>query len=462
MEESQRNTLKVLMVPWLAHGHATSFFELAKRLSKCNFYVYFCSTPIILNFLKQSQSNYYFSNYNHSNTNIELIELHLPSTLELPLENQTTKGLPRHLFPILLKCYKNAGPIFSNIVTNVNPDLIIYDIFQNWAPKIASTLHIPAVSYIILGAATTSFFYNLYAFDGSRDFPFPELFLPRYRLEKLCSENASMTKFFDDIFALSGLAMSQDIILINNWKCTETKYMEYFSDLTKNKVISVGPLIGNTESKPEDSEDIIIKWLDKKEPYSTLYAAFGSECVVNKEEIEEIARGLELSNVNFIWVVNFPSGGKISSGIDEILPEGFKERVKERGMIVTKWAPQAKILRHFGIGGFLNHCGSNFILESLHFGVPLIAMPVLVDQFIAARYMVELGVGLEVERNENGKVKAEEMVKVIKNVIVEKKGNELRGKSRELSEKMKREEGKEIDEAVVELQKLCLKNKNLS
>ncbi|XP_016479894.2 UDP-glucosyltransferase 29-like [Nicotiana tabacum] len=454
MEESQRNSLKVLMVPWLAHGHATPFFELAKRLSKCNFYVYYCSTPIILNFLKKSQSNF-FSN-NHSNTKIQLIELHLPSTLELPLEYQTTKGLPRHLFPILLNSFKTAGPIFSNIVTTLNPDLIIYDIFQNWAPKIASSLHIPAVSYIILGATTASFFYHLYAFDGTKDFPFPEIFLPRYELEKLYSENASMTKFIDDIFASSGVAMSQDIILINNWKCTETKYMEYFSILTKKNVISVGPLIGKTESRVEDSEDII-QWLDKKDPSSTLYVAFGSECVVNKEEIEEIARGLELSNVNFLWVVNFSLDEKIS-GIDEILPEGYNERVKEKGRIVTKWAPQAKILRHSNIVGFLNHCGSNSILESLHFGVPIIAMPVLVDQFIATRYMVELGVGLEVKRDQNGKVKAEEIAKAIKNVIVEKKGEELREKSRELSEKMKREEGKEIDEAVIELQKLCLKN----
>nr|XP_009802416.1 PREDICTED: crocetin glucoside glucosyltransferase-like [Nicotiana sylvestris] len=146
---------------------------------------------------------------------------------------------------------------------------------------------------------------------------------------------------------------------------------------------------------------------------------------VNKEEIEEIARGLELSNVNFIWVVNFSFDEKIS-GSDKILPEGYIERVKERGMIVAKWAPQAKILRHSNIGGFLNHCGSNSILESLYFGVPLIAMPVLVDQFIAARYMVELGVGLEVKREENGKVKAEEIAKAIKNLMVEKKGEELR------------------------------------
>nr|WIW42920.1 UDP-glycosyltransferase [Nicotiana tabacum] len=147
--------------------------------------------------------------------------------------------------------------------------------------------------------------------------------------------------------------------------------------------------------------------------------------LVNKEEIEEIARGLELSNVNFIWVVNFSFDEKIS-GSDKILPEGYIERVKERGMIVAKWAPQAKILRHSNIGGFLNHCGSNSILESLYFGVPLIAMPVLVDQFIAARYMVELGVGLEVKREENGKVKAEEIAKAIKNLMVEKKGEELR------------------------------------
>ncbi|KAL7252776.1 hypothetical protein ACSBR1_007361 [Camellia fascicularis] len=47
-----------------------------------------------------------------------------------------------------------------------------------------------------------------------------------------------------------------------------------------------------------------------------------------EEEIEEIAHGLELSKVNFRWVVRFPMGEKVE--LDEALPKGFIERVGER------------------------------------------------------------------------------------------------------------------------------------
>ncbi|KAL0403587.1 UNVERIFIED_CONTAM: Flavanone 7-O-glucoside 2''-O-beta-L-rhamnosyltransferase [Sesamum radiatum] len=42
---SDKECLKVLMFPWLAHGHITPFLELAKRLSDRNFHSYICSTP---------------------------------------------------------------------------------------------------------------------------------------------------------------------------------------------------------------------------------------------------------------------------------------------------------------------------------------------------------------------------------------------------------------------------------
>lgn len=37
----------------------------------------------------------------------------------------------------------------------------------------------------------------------------------------------------------------------------------------------------------------------------SVFLSFGSECFLSKEEMEEMARGLELSCVNFIWVVRY-------------------------------------------------------------------------------------------------------------------------------------------------------------
>ncbi|GMP25029.1 hypothetical protein CsSME_00002084 [Camellia sinensis var. sinensis] len=60
----------------------------------------------------------------------------------------------------------------------------------------------------------------------------------------------------------------------------------------------------------------------------SVFVSFGSEYFMSKEEIEEIAHGLQLSKVNFRWVVRFPMGEKVE--LEEALPKGFIERVGER------------------------------------------------------------------------------------------------------------------------------------
>ena len=66
------NTISVLMLPWLAHGHISPFLELAKMLTTRNFHIYFCTTPTNLSPIKQQLSQ-------KDSLSIELVELHLPS-----------------------------------------------------------------------------------------------------------------------------------------------------------------------------------------------------------------------------------------------------------------------------------------------------------------------------------------------------------------------------------------------
>ncbi|CAL5365397.1 unnamed protein product [Camellia sinensis] len=161
-------------------------------------------------------------------------------------------------------------------------------------------------------------------------------------------------------------------MLYNTCRELEGKYIDYLPVIGEKKVVPVGPLVqGIVDDENEHSE--IIQWLDNKGEYSTLFVSFGSEYFVSKEEIEEIAHGLELSMVNFIWVVRFPNGEKVE--LEEALPKGFVDRLGERGLVVDGWAPQARILTHSSTGGFVSHCGWNSVLEGLKFGVPIVAIP---------------------------------------------------------------------------------------
>nr|XP_016453011.1 PREDICTED: beta-D-glucosyl crocetin beta-1,6-glucosyltransferase-like [Nicotiana tabacum] len=249
--------------------------------------------------------------------------------------------------------------------------------------------------------------------------------------------------------AFNGVEKSHDIILINTCNEIEGKYVDYLSTLSKKEVIPVGPLIREMKitMENEGNDSKIITWLDKKDESSCVYVSFGSEYFLSKEEIEEIAHSLELSELNFIWVLRFPLGEE--TNIENVLPKGFLDRVKEKGVIVEKWAPQARILEHTSVGGFLCHCGWNSILESLHFGVPLITMPMHLDQHTHSRMAVELGTTMEVVRDENGKLNREETAKVIRNVVMEKNGGEsVKAKVRELRNKIREKGEEEFDQVV--------------
>lgn len=193
-----------------------------------------------------------------------------------------------------------------------------------------------------------------------------------------------------------------------------------------NQIVPVGPLVQEPENDVVSTRRFE-QWLNGKEKSSTILVSFGSEFYLSKEDIKEIAYGLELSQVNFIWVVRFPAtsdGGVDRDGErkrvmleEEELPKGFLERVGERRMVVEEWAPQAMILKHRSTGGFLSHCGWSSVMESINFDVPIIAAPMQLDQPLNARLVELLGVGVVVERDDHdGHLRREEVAKVIREV----------------------------------------------
>ncbi|KAG9139024.1 hypothetical protein Leryth_023943 [Lithospermum erythrorhizon] len=206
--------------------------------------------------------------------------------------------------------------------------------------------------------------------------------------------------------------------------------ISHYATITK-RIIPLDALVKKPEEEEDDDNNHsqIIQWLNVKQKASTVFVSFGTECYLTKKEFQEIALGLEMSNVNFIWVVRTPNGEKTS----ELLPKGYLDRVKERGLIFERWAPQAKILKHENIGGFVSHCGWGSLLESMSLGVPIIAVPMQYDQPINARLVVEIGVGFEVVKGNDRKLNGAEVARIIKEVVVEDAGEGIRRTAKELA-----------------------------
>jgi cyanidin-3-O-glucoside 2''-O-glucuronosyltransferase len=443
MVDVRHRSMRVVMLPWLAHGHIFPFLELAKKLTHRNFHIYICSTPVLVNSIKPKLSHHP-NNYSNS---IEAVELHLPSIPELPPHHHTTKGLPPHLMPTLMKALDmtDTRANFSNIVESVKPDLIIHDFLPSWVTEVASSLNIPTIAFLTSGATVFSFGFH-HSQKKDEEYPFPEIYTDS--LKKKIMKMAETSYATNNGKGLQFYERSCKIVLMKSFRELEGKYMDYLSASFGKKVVPVGPLV--QEPVHDDNEGIdIINWLNKKEKSSTVYVSFGSECYPSKEDMEEIAHGLELSNVNFIWVVRFPEGDKMK--LDEALPDGYLGRIGDRGIVVENWAPQLKILDHSSIGGFVSHCGWGSLMESIKFGIPVIAIPMQHDQPWNARLAEVSDVGVEVKRDDSDRLCRENVAKVIKQVVVEKYGEDIRRKTKEMKYNIIRKVEEEIDEVVKEI-----------
>ncbi|XP_015170760.1 beta-D-glucosyl crocetin beta-1,6-glucosyltransferase-like [Solanum tuberosum] len=445
MEERKKN-IRIVMFPWLARGHISAFLELAKALAKRNFITYLFTTHANLAYFKQTLSR-------EETRHVKLMDIILPYLPQLPRTLHTTAGLPPHLINTLKKIFLKGKPDFFTILDTLKPDLIIYDFLLPCIPLMASTLHFPAVLFLTSGAAANSYHYHLRDNNPSIEYPFPEIFFQDHEHKKNKKVFDSLEN--DGIDEKNGITRcferSKGIILIKTFKELEGKYIDYLTFLFNKRFVPVGPLVrAFDQTDGGEYNDKIIEWLNEKEKCSTIFICFGSEFYLSKEEIQELALGLELSMVNFIWVIRFPVRDKTE--ILEVLPEGFYERNWTRGLIVKDWAPQGRILKHSSIAGFVSHCGWNSVMEAVSCGVPIIALPMQHEQPLNARLLVnEVRVGLEIQRNEEGNFSKDEVAKVVREMVLEKRGESVRKKVKELSEKMRENGENDIERVVDEL-----------
>lgn len=244
-------------------------------------------------------------------------------------------------------------------------------------------------------------------------------------------------------------------IFVNTWDDFESKSSwfhglnndPYFRNLPAPPLYRVGPLIKHDEAVAE-SDAFILSWLDNQECDSVLFVALGSGGTMTSEQLSELALGLEMSKQKFVFVVRKPSDIDVcgtyfnaGSNVDDpktYLPEGFLDRTKGVGLVVPTWAPQVHVLGHKATGGFLSHCGWNSTLESMAYGVPIIAWPLFAEQRINATLLTEeVGVAVKPEGVLQGGrrvVRREEVERVVRLVMEGEEGKVMRNRMGELKE----------------------------
>uniref|UniRef100_A0A0E0CIH1 Glycosyltransferase n=1 Tax=Oryza meridionalis TaxID=40149 RepID=A0A0E0CIH1_9ORYZ len=211
----------------------------------------------------------------------------------------------------------------------------------------------------------------------------------------------------------------------------------------------VGPFVRS--SSDEAGESASLDWLDLQPAASVVYVSFGSAGMLSVEQTRELAAGLEMSGHRFLWVVRMPSlnsdsfsfGSNDGHDVDDPLawlPDGFLERTSGRGLAVSVWAPQVRVLSHPATAAFVSHCGWNSTLESVAAGVPMIAWPLHAEQTVNAVVLEEsVGVAVRPRAREDdvgggAVVRRGEIAAAVKEVMEGEKGRGVRRRARELKQ----------------------------
>uniref|UniRef100_A0A0D9WWL6 Glycosyltransferase n=1 Tax=Leersia perrieri TaxID=77586 RepID=A0A0D9WWL6_9ORYZ len=442
--------LHVLVFPWLAFGHMMPFLELSKRLARRGQAVTFVTTP--RNAARLGAIPIELS------THLRVVSLDLPVIDGLPEGAESTADLPPEKHGLLKKAFDGLAVPFASFIAEASgsrkPDWIILDFAQRWIWPIAEEHEIPCAVFSIFPAAMMAFAgpkkKNLaHPRTTTEDYmvqppwiPFPSnvAFRRRHQADWIAAAFRPNESGVSDADRFWEMERPHCRLIIHR-SCPEAepRLFALLTELFSKPSIPAGLLMPPDINDSDDNNAYTIsndksftaemRWLDEQPERSVIYVALGSEAPITADHVRELALGLELSGVSFLWVLRDPSGIR---GGGALLPDGFVSRVAAHGVVCTRWVPQLRVLAHRAVGGFLTHGGWSSIFESLRFALPLVMLPLFADQGLGVQALPAREIGVEVEWNDDGSFDRDAIAVAVREVMVEEKGKALACRAKEL------------------------------
>lgn len=394
------------MFPYLAFGHISPFLQLATKLSAA------AAGNLRVTFLSSAANVARIRSLLPSSSLVSVVALHLPAVPGLPPGAESTADLPADspAVELLKLAVDGTRPQVDALLRELRPHVAIFDFAMHWLPEVAEPLGIRAVFFSVFAAVSTAYLTaparRLHGPNPSvEDLKSPPARFPT--ASSICGVPAYQAADFLYVFkTLAGASVFQRVLAcvssssaIMAKTCAEMEepYIDYVVREHRKPVLLAGPITPEPptgELDPRWSE-----WLGGFPAGAVVFSSFGSETFLREEGVRELLLGLEMTGMPFLAVLN-PSKGK-EEEVGRLLPEGWAERVKGRGLVHSGWVQQQHILRHDSVGVFLCHAGLSSVMEAVVAGCRLVMLPQKGDQYLNARLFAgDMGIGVEVERRE--------------------------------------------------------------
>ncbi|XP_031247621.1 UDP-glycosyltransferase 73C1-like [Pistacia vera] len=398
---SEENQLHFVLFPFMAQGHMIPMIDIARLLAQRGVIITIITTPV-----NAARNRKTFSRITESGLQLRIIELPFPCAEGgLPegcenLDMIDSLGSALNFFNTAQILQEPAEKLFQEL--KPQPDCIISDMCLPFSAHIAANFNIPRIIFHGFCCFCLLCLHSFFLYSGLESMTLESEYFVAPRLPDKVEftipqlfDSLNLNSFTEKVAAAEPVTYG---VIINTFEELEPAYVKEFRKEKDGKVWCVGPVsLYNKDyldkvqrgNKAAIDDNQCLKWLDSKDPGSVIYVCLGSLRNVIPEQLIELGLGLEASNRPFIWVVR--GGGEASIELEKwILEDGFRERIKERGLVIRGWAPQLLILSHSAIGGFLTHCGWNSTLEGVCAGLPLVTWPLFGDQFCNEKLVVQI------------------------------------------------------------------------
>lgn len=433
----------------MAQGHSIPAIDMAKLFASRGANVAIITTPLNAPLIAKS-----INNSDRPGREIEILIINFPSAAAGLPEGCESLDLARspEMFQSFFRATTMLEPQIDRILEQHRPHCLVADTFFPWTTDLAAKYGIPRVvfhgtCFFALCAAASLIANRSFEKVSSDLEPFvipdlpDEIKLTRSQVPGFLKEQ-NQTDFVKLYWASKEVESRCYGFLINSFYELEPAYADYYRNVLGRKAWHIGPLslYDNVEedkvqrgSSSSIDEHECLKWLDSKNLDSVLYISFGSLANLTNSQLLEIAKGLEATGQNFIWVVK-----KDNSDQEEWLPEGFEKRIEGKGLIIRGWAPQVLILDHPTIGGFVTHCGWNSALEGVTAGLPMVTWPNSAEQFYNEKLITDvlrIGVGVGAlywGRAGKDEIKSEAIEKAVNQVMVGEEAEGMRSRAKAL------------------------------
>ncbi|CAH8262683.1 unnamed protein product [Arabidopsis lyrata] len=439
----------VVLFPYMSKGHIIPLLQFGRLLLRhhrkeptISFTVTVFTTP---------KNQPFISDFLSDAPEIKVISLPFPENITgIPPGVESTDKLPSmSLYVPFTRATKLLQPFFEETLKNLpQVSFMVSDGFLWWTSESAAKFKIPRLVFYGINSyasavVISTFQHKLFTEPEIKSDTepvtvpnFPWIHVKKCDLDHVLTDpkqsGPAHELFVDQMISTT----TSHGFLVNSFYELESAFVDNNNNHSgRPKSWCVGPLCLTDPPKSKSAKPAWIHWLDRKreEGRPVLYVAFGTQAEISDKQLKELALGLEDSKVNFLWVTR--------KDVEETIGEGFNDRIRESGMIVRDWVDQWEILSHESVKGFLSHCGWNSAQESICVGVPLLAWPMMADQPLNAKMVVEeIKVGVRVE-TEDGSVKGfvtrEELSRKVKELMEGKTGKTARKNVKEYSKMAK-------------------------